>query len=260
MIRYVARWLLVGLLWPSLWPLPSLAQEALWETHTDVAIQAYKSGDLDRAKKQLKAAAKAMAEFPSDDPRRTISEYLWTMVVLAKPGVRENLITGSLAENISRAYLQLGRLPEAVSFMEQAVASWEEELGPQHKLVRRNLQSLGLLYKRQGRYAEAERFYLRALANTEKALGPEHTEVAQSLNNLAVLYHDQGRYAEAEPLYQQSLAIWEKAVGEQHPDLVTTLENYTTLLRGTGRDDRAVKMEARAKAIRAKHPQANPVQ
>ena len=36
------------------------------------------------------------------------------------------------------------------------------------------------------------------------------------------------------------------------------LENYANLLRKTGRGPEALKMEARAKAIRAKHAEKNP--
>ena len=62
----------------------------------------------------------------------------------------------------------------------------------------------------------------------------------------------QGRHPEAEPLYQRSLAILEKALGPEHPDVATSLENYAALLRQTARADEAERMEARAKAIRAK--------
>ncbi len=82
--------------------------------------------------------------------------------------------------------------------------------------------------------------------------------MASSLNNLAALYQTQGRYAEAEPLYQRSLAIVEKALGSEHPDVATSLENYSTLLRETGRGSEAVKLEARARAIRAKRAKENP--
>ena len=61
-----------------------------------------------------------------------------------------------------------------------------------------------------------------------------------------------GRYAEAEPLYRRSLAILEKALGPKHPHVATALEGYANLLRATGRTAEADKMEARAKAIRAK--------
>ncbi len=50
----------------------------------------------------------------------------------------------------------------------------------------------------------------------------------------------------------------EKALGPDHPDVATSLENYADLLRKTGRGDEAAKMEARAKAIRAKHALDNP--
>ncbi len=77
--------------------------------------------------------------------------------------------------------------------------------------------------------------------------------MARDLNNLAFLYHTQGNYAKAEPLYQRSLAIWEKALGPEHPNVAVTLANYAGLLRETGRAKKAAKMEARAKAIRAKY-------
>ncbi len=40
--------------------------------------------------------------------------------------------------------------------------------------------------------------------------------------------------------------------------MATTVENHADLLRKMGRDAEAEKMEARAKAIRAKHAQENP--
>ncbi len=76
--------------------------------------------------------------------------------------------------------------------------------------------------------------------------------MATSLNNLAGLYEAQGHYAQAEPLYQRALAIVEKALGPEHPDVAQSLENYAALLRQTARADEAERMEARAKAIRAK--------
>jgi tetratricopeptide (TPR) repeat protein len=94
----------------------------------------------------------------------------------------------------------------------------------------------------------------------EQALGPNHPWVATSFNNLALLYYNQVRYAEAEPFYQRALAIWEKTLGPDHPNVATNLGNYAALLRKIGRDEGAAEMEARAKVIRAKHAEQNPVQ
>ena len=63
---------------------------------------------------------------------------------------------------------------------------------------------------------------------------------------------------QAEPLQKRALAIREKALGPEHPRVATSLENYAALLRDTGRSAEAAKMEARAKAIRAKHAKENP--
>ncbi len=81
--------------------------------------------------------------------------------------------------------------------------------------------------------------------------------MATSFNNLALLYQAQGRYPEAEALYERSLAIGEKALGAEHPDVAQSLENYAALLRKTRRGAEAENMEARAKAIRAKHAEQN---
>ena len=71
----------------------------------------------------------------------------------------------------------------------------------------------------------------------------ERAQVAVCLNNLALLYDDQGHYAEA--------------LGPNHPHVATSIENYAALLRATERTAEADKMEARAKAIRAKRAKEN---
>ncbi len=78
------------------------------------------------------------------------------------------------------------------------------------------------------------------------------------MSEVGLLYRLQGRYAKAEPLYKRSLAILEKALGAEHPNVAASLENYAALLRKTGRGTEASKLEARAKAIRAKRAEQNP--
>ncbi len=51
-----------------------------------------------------------------------------------------------------------------------------------------------------------------------------------------------------------------KALGSEHPDVADSLENYAGVLRKISRDDLSEKMEARAKAIRAKNAETNAVQ
>ena len=50
----------------------------------------------------------------------------------------------------------------------------------------------------------------------------------------------------------------EKALGPEHPNVATCLENYAALLKKMGRGAEAEPLEARARAIRAKHAEKNP--
>ncbi len=54
------------------------------------------------------------------------------------------------------------------------------------------------------------------------------------------------------------MAIYEKVLGPEHPNVATVLENYAALLHKLNRESEAEKMEARAKAIRAKQAQEIP--
>ncbi len=109
----------------------------------------------------------------------------------------------------------------------------------------------------QADYAEAEKLFLAALKEAEK-FGEQDPRFATSLNNLAELYLAQGKSEQAEPLYRRALAIREKALGPEHPLVATFLEMYAGLLHKLNRDAEADKMEARARAIRAKHAEENP--
>lgn len=120
---------------------------------------------------------------------------------------------------------------------------------------------------KEARYGDAEKS-LQAGLKTAESFGLQDPRLATSLNNLASLsaslnnlaslYQAHGNYAEAEPLYKRALAIAEKALGEEHPNVATSLEYYSDLLRKTNRETEAANLEARAKAIRAKHARENP--
>lgn len=160
--------------------------------------------------------------------------------------------------NLAALYQDQGKNTEAEQLNKRALAIWEKAVGPDHPSVARSLNNLAELYRGQRKYADAEPLYKRSLAIWEKTLGQHHPDVALVLNNLAFFYYAQRKYDEAEPLYKRSLAIYEKALGPDHPEMATSLENYAAVLFETKRDVEGGEMEARAKAIRAKHAQQNP--
>jgi len=163
-----------------------------------------------------------------------------------------------LSNRVGYYLYERARYAEAEPLYQQSLGSWEKALGPEHPSVATSLNNLAELYRAQGKYAELEPLHRRALGIWEKSLGPEYPLVATSLNNLAEHYRAQGKYAEGEPLYQRALRILEKALGPEHPNVATVLVNYALLLRQTGRVSQAAEMDARAKAIRARHASQRP--
>ncbi len=180
---------------------------------------------------------------------------LWWIIALALADAR-----GKGLDDVDQTGHAVRAVLAARPDMTPSEALWHvNALGPDHPDLATSLNNLAGLYQAQGKYGEAEPLYKRSLAVLEKALGPDHSHVATSLDNLAALYQAHGRYGAAEPLYKRSLVIVEKALGPEHPTVAQALENYAALLRETGHPRDAAIMAARAKVIRAKHAQANPV-
>ena len=87
-----------------------------------------------------------------------------------------------------------GKYAEAVAIAREALAIYEEVLGPEHLSTATSLNNLASLLETFGAYDEAQSLYERALAIFERVLGPEHERTATSLNNLAGLLKMLGAY------------------------------------------------------------------
>jgi tetratricopeptide (TPR) repeat protein len=130
-------------------------------------------------------------------------------------------------------YSDQGKLAEAQSMYERALAGNEKALGAEHTSTLETVNNLGILYKAQGKLAEAQSMYERALAGKEKALGAEHTSTLNTVNNLGILYADQGKLAEAQSMYERALAGYEKAIGADNAatylPALNTIQNLGSL-------------------------------
>jgi len=118
--------------------------------------------------------------------------------------------------NLANLYEFQGKLGEAESLYQQALAMFQRLFADDHPHMALILNNLGLLYKSQGKLAEAEPLLQQALAMFQRLFTGDHPNVALSLNNLAYLYHAQGKLAKAETLYQKCLQET-KVVDEQFP-------------------------------------------
>jgi tetratricopeptide (TPR) repeat protein len=196
--------------------------------------------------------------------------YKRALAIWEKDKAADNIFIPISLGDLADIYKAQGKYDEAEAFYKRALALWEKISGADDQDIVPFLNKLAGLYYSQGKYAEAEPLYKRALAIREKFFAAAHPETASARDNLAELYSAQGKYAEAEPLYKRNLEIAEMMLYPGHgpftnfamaiaetlysrgPNVAHFFENYAKLLRKMNREAEAVKLEARAKEIRAK--------
>ena len=100
-----------------------------------------------------------------------------------------------------------GRLVEAITWRQQALALAEAIYGPDHNETTKRLKALGLTLQRAGHLLEAADPLQRALANYEAAFGPSSTQVASAANGLGMLCMDTGDYEAAQRHLELALEI-----------------------------------------------------
>lgn len=206
-----------------------IAGEAEWRAHLQAGETAHKRGDNGAATTSFDAALREAEAFGAQDRR-----------------------LATTLSSVALHHQALGRLAEAESHYQRALAIREAIDGPDHADVASNLNSIAGVYYRQGRFGEAIPLLERAIAIWEKALGPDDLSVATGLHNLGQMYYRQGKYAEAEPLYQRALAIREKVYGLEHPSLMATVNNLALLYYRRGDFAQAESFSKRLLALREK--------
>jgi tetratricopeptide (TPR) repeat protein len=150
--------------------------------------------------------------------------------------------------NLGILYKAQGKLQEAETMYQRALAGKETALGPDHSSTLATVNNLGNLYADQGKLQEAETMYQRALAGYETALGPDHSSTLATVNNLGNLYADQGKLQEANTMYQRALAGYKTALGPDHTDTLMTVNNLGNLYADQGKLQEAETMYHRALA------------
>ncbi|MDH3691696.1 MAG: tetratricopeptide repeat protein, partial [Gammaproteobacteria bacterium] len=166
------------------------------------------------------------------------------------PGVVSIVSTtpGVLVKRAS-VYVRQGRLNEAVSVLESALAALESTSSTSHLDLTKVQHRLADILIKLGRYNDAENYLRRAIELRESALGPDHEDLAPLLESLAVLYSQHGRRRESEALYERALAIRPTDPGEDGAGTVSTLNALAAIKSRDGPIDEARDLYLRALEI-----------
>jgi len=171
-------------------------------------------------------------------------------LALAKNRRLDPLLEADALGKLGGVFRSQGRLPEALTHMQRALAIREQALGVGHPGVANALDGVGGVLLAQGKLEEALDYYRHALAIHEQTLGPGHPSVATEHNNIGAVLVNLGQPEEALTHLQSALAIKEQALGPRHPDVADSLNNLGIVLLGQRKRDQALTQFQRALAIR----------
>jgi len=153
--------------------------------------------------------------------------------------------------NMAYALLQAGRLNQARSLAEEAVALSERVNGTEHAGTGIFLSTLSEIERLDGDLEAADRDTARALVCL-KSLGPSNTNFSELLLTRAQVERDLGRLADSEATFRKLINILEdtsRAGGQAR--LVAALREYDILLKKLGRTRDSAEIEARIRTLEA---------
>ena len=137
--------------------------------------------------------------------------------------------------NLAYAYVEAGRVAEAIPLYERTLTDCERVLGDTHRDTLSSRHNLAYAYRAAGRLAEAIPLDERTLADRERVLGDTHPGTLSSRNNLAYAHITAGRLAEAIPLYERTLADRERVLGDTHPGTLSSRNDLASAYVEAGR-------------------------
>ncbi|EAW14376.1 uncharacterized protein ACLA_074130 [Aspergillus clavatus NRRL 1] len=245
------------------------------------AMYTWQKGNFVEAEEMHEKAKKVIEarRLLSEDPRGEIYE-------LIKAGYEELLgddhpDTLAALGNVATALGGQRKYAEAEPLLRKAVAGHEKKLGvedpttlgmylhlgiileideticerifePEHPLVLRTMEALGMALSGQGRYQEVVEMHRWILAVQMEEAGPHSPSTLLGLEMLGKLLTWQKEFTKAEAILRETLESRRKVLGPDHLDTLTTTHSLVIALNNQGKHEEAelVEREVLAKIIK----------
>jgi tetratricopeptide (TPR) repeat protein len=205
-------------------------------------IAALEPSDADAAARSLEQAERC---YEQDDYAAAHAHYQQALAWLAlhSPDSRE---AAAAQRGLGATLVVLGEYAAGQALLEQALATRERILGPQHPDTAQVLSNLSAARFWQNDPAGALPLTEQALAFREQTLGDDHPDTLESLNDLGVIVNRLGDRTRAIAIHTEVLARCERVLGD-HRRTVETLNALALRLAG----DKATYVQGRALYERA---------
>ena len=153
-------------------------------------------------------------------------------LVDGKPEFEKDLFT--IRNNLSGAYLELGRFADAAPILAETLEAKRRELGDRDPSTLTSIFNLAGLYFSLGEMEKAERLYREAYEGRSAVLGEADPQTMMGASMLARVLTQLNRFDESETVIEQALAIARERLDPGHRMHVNLLEAYADLLRVRG--------------------------
>jgi len=160
-----------------------------------------------------------------------------TCTHLLGPGHQQTVLA---RDRLATAYEKAGRMAEAMSVFEAALADRERNLGPDHPDTLTARVSLAHAYEAGGLQAQAIGLYEETLTASDRLLGPAHRDTLAIRASLAAAYQATGRRTDAIRLFERVLADRERAGGPDHRDTIAARASLAAAYQSVGQAKEAI--------------------
>jgi eukaryotic-like serine/threonine-protein kinase len=183
---------------------------------------------------------------PADDLR--VVTLLDRGVQEARSLDAEPAVQAELYETLGGIYQKLGKLEQADTLMESALAKREALYGPDSTETAKGLLALGSLRDAEARYSDAERLIRQALDRDRRHLPANDPAVAKAMLALGGVLDNRGAYDQAIAILDQTVQLY-SAPGSEPVDLADSLYELANAHFYAGHYEKSEEINERALAM-----------
>jgi serine/threonine protein kinase/tetratricopeptide (TPR) repeat protein len=183
---------------------------------------------------------------PADDLR--VVTLLDRGVQEARSLDAEPAVQAELYETLGGIYQKLGKLEQADSLMESALAKREALYGPDSTETAKGLLALGSLRDAEARYGDAERLIRQALDRDRRQLPANDPAVAKAMLALGGVLEDRGAYDQSIAILEQTVQLY-SAPGAEPVELADSLYELANAHFYAGHYEKSEEINERALAM-----------
>jgi hypothetical protein len=176
-----------------------------------------------------------------DDPTsEKILQLIHRLAVSEAASPQQFSCIANAASDLARAYRERGQLFLASVYFQQALASREAELGPDHPGTLSAMYNLALVYADQKKYSEAMEYFEVVHTKRSQTLSDLHPSVLAVDLKIASVHKSQGQIEQALQIYNDVLHKYQAVLGENHPSTLAVICDIAGTYREQGRLEEAM--------------------